>query len=77
MTHHHFSLPVENPRHTAQVLAELWGGKVVRGAANSDHYTITAFNQHGTLIEVCPAAAELTSSESRGKVKLAQPTFNC
>lgn len=65
---HHISIPAENPRHVAEVLAELWGGRVMpfqptSGGYASESYVAFACNAQGTAIEVYPLGTELVPGE--------------
>ena len=51
---HHLSIPVENPGHVAQVLCELFGGKVSKFGPYENAYIAWAGDEHGTAIEVFP-----------------------
>jgi hypothetical protein len=50
---HHFSISAENPQHVAQVLAEIWHGKVFKFSYPGS-YVVFPFDNYGTGIEVFP-----------------------
>jgi hypothetical protein len=56
---HHVSIPAREPRHVAEVLAELMGGKCVPFGPLEGAYMATSGDQHGTMIEVYPERATL------------------
>lgn len=56
---HHFSIAAKDPRHVAEVLAELFGGTVTGFGPRAGGYIAWAGDDHGTAIEVYPFATEL------------------
>jgi hypothetical protein len=53
---HHISIPANNPRHVADVLAELMGGRSYPFPGGiPDSFMAVTGDQHGTMIEVYPA----------------------
>jgi len=53
---HHISIPAADPRHVADVLAELLGGRAYPfPGAITDSFIAVAGDRHGTMIEVYPA----------------------
>lgn len=61
---HHISIPAEDPRRVAEVLAELWGGCVLpflptSGGYAAESYVAFARDDQGTAIEVYPLGTEL------------------
>ena len=56
---HHVSIPAREPRHVAEVLAELMGGRCVPFGPLEGAYMATSGDAHGTMIEVYPERATL------------------
>lgn len=57
---HHISLPVRDPRHTAEVFLELLGGGVVTPFGPYQNSFITwSGDQHGTALEFYPVGTEM------------------
>jgi hypothetical protein len=54
----HASIPAENTRHVAQVIAELWGGVSFVFPPFPGSYIAMADNEFGSEIEVCPRTQE-------------------
>jgi hypothetical protein len=54
---HHVSIPAREPRHVANVLAELMGGKCYRFGPLEGAFMAASGDPHGTMIEVCPEQA--------------------
>ncbi len=50
----HASMPTNNPRHVAKVLAELWGGYSAPFPAFPDSFMAVADDARGTVIETYP-----------------------
>jgi hypothetical protein len=57
---HHISIPAQNPRHVAEVLAEIWHGRVLPFAPHPGSYLAFAGDEHGTAVEVYPLGTEIT-----------------
>jgi hypothetical protein len=72
---HHISLPVEDPLHVAQVLAELLNGKVAPFPSNPNSYIVVAVDAYGTMIELYPAGTELMPGCSTSPVTFSQNAF--
>ncbi|KPK35316.1 MAG: hypothetical protein AMJ66_01560 [Betaproteobacteria bacterium SG8_40] len=66
---HHLSIPVENPRHVAQVLCEVLGGKLTEFGPYKDSYIAWAADEHGTAIEVFPLGTELLPDAGSGQAR--------
>ena len=56
---HHVSIPAREPRHVAEVLAELMGGKCHPFGPLEGAFMATSGDAHGTMIEVYPERATL------------------
>jgi len=56
---HHISIPAENPRRVAEVLAELWGGRSLPFAPLPGSYIVIVDDGRGSAIEVTPLGMEL------------------
>lgn len=72
---HHISLPVENPLHVAQVLAELISGKVAPFPSNPNSYLVIAGDAYGTMIELYPVGTELMPGGTASPVTFSQNAF--
>ncbi len=61
---HHISLPAQNPRHVAEVLAELFNNNYCAPfPSNPGSYVTFAGDKYGTLIEVYPLGTEMIPGE--------------
>ena len=56
---HHVSIPAREPRHVAEVLAELMGGECHPFGPLEGAFMATSGDTHGTMIEVYPERATL------------------
>lgn len=56
---HHISVAAENPQHVAEVLAEIWHGKVAPFPPHPGSYVVLSLDQHGSMIEVYPRGTEI------------------
>lgn len=56
---HHISIPANDPLHVAQVLAEVFDGKVGIFAPNPNSYIAIAGDEYGTLIEIYPSNSQI------------------
>ena len=72
---HHISIPVEDPLHVAQVLAELINGKVAPFPSNPDSYIVVAGDAYGTMIELYPIGTELMPGSATSPVTFSQNIF--
>ena len=63
---HHVSIPAREPRHVAEVLAELMGGKCHPFGPLEGAFMATSGDEHGTMIEVYPERATLDIPASDG-----------
>jgi len=51
---HHISIAAENPLNVANVLAEIWNGKVYPTPPIPGGYIMMSFDAQGTAIEIYP-----------------------
>jgi len=65
---HHVSIPAHEPRHVAEVLAELMGGKCHPFGPLEGAFMATSGDAHGTMIEVYPERATLDIPASDDQV---------
>ena len=56
---HHVSIPAREPRHVAEVLAELMGGRCVPFGPLEGAFMAASGDAHGTMVEVYPDEATL------------------
>jgi hypothetical protein len=70
---HHISIAVKNPKHVADVLAEVFQGVAIPFPAFPDSFVVIAGDEHGTTIEIAPHGMELKPNGSDGA---AYPDFN-
>jgi hypothetical protein len=64
---HHISLAVHDPLRVAQVVAELWQGRVVPFPHHAGSYMALSFDSYGTAIEFFPKGTVLKpDSDSAG-----------
>ena len=61
---HHISIPARNPRHVANVLAEVLDGRVSLFSPNVNSYVVWIGDQYGTMIEVYPQGNEAVTETS-------------
>ena len=54
---HHISIPANDPLHVAQVLAEVFDGKVGIFPPNPNSYMVVAGDEYGTMIEIYPSGS--------------------
>lgn len=72
---HHISIAVENPLHVAEVLAEVWHGKVGLFPAHPGSYVVVAGDAYGSMVEVHPAGIKLTPGDGNQPAKFSQNAF--
>ncbi|HVC55236.1 MAG TPA: hypothetical protein VND95_04735 [Stellaceae bacterium] len=65
---HHVSIPARDPRHVAEVLAELMGGTCHAFGPLDGAFMATSGDAHGTMIEVYPEQATLDIPDSDEQV---------
>ncbi len=56
---HDISSPAQNPLRIAQVLAELWNGKVVPLLSHPASSVVLASDEQGPMIKIHPLGTEL------------------
>src|SRR6185312_16790388 len=56
---HHLSIAARDPKHSAEVLAEIMGGKAVPFPPNPGSFFALQLDDHGSGVEVYPAGTEL------------------
>jgi hypothetical protein len=63
---HHISFAVRDPHHVAEVVAELWQGKMMPFPGHTGSFIALAMDAYGTAIEFLPKGSVLkpTSNES-------------
>ncbi|MFN6538144.1 MAG: hypothetical protein RM021_017605 [Nostoc sp. EkiNYC01] len=66
---HHISIAANNPRHVAEVLAKLLGGKTAPFPSHPGSYVAVALDEQGTLIEVYPLGTELIPGDGEQQVQ--------
>ena len=52
---HHLSIAARDPKHSAEVLAEIMGGKAVPFPPNPGSFFALQLDDHGSGVEVYPA----------------------
>jgi hypothetical protein len=65
---HHVSIPAREPRHVAEVLAELMGGRCYPFGPLPGAFMAVSGDSHGTMIEVYPEASALSPGTSEDPV---------
>lgn len=55
----HISIGVNNPKHVAEVLAELWGGYAFPFPPSPGGYVVFADDGRGTMVEIIPSDVQL------------------
>jgi hypothetical protein len=65
---HHVSIPAREPRHVAEVLAELMGGKCYAFGPLEGAFMAASGDDHGSMIEVYPEQATLDIPNSDDQV---------
>ncbi len=63
---HHLSIAARDPKHAAEVLAELMGGKAVPFPPNPGSFFALQLDEHGSGVEVYPAGTELRPGGDNG-----------
>ena len=64
---HHLSLPAQDPRHVAEVLVELFRGKLTGFGPYRNSFIAWAGDEHGTAIEVYPTGTEMLPDAGAGQ----------
>lgn len=68
---HHISIAAKDPRHVAEVLAELWRGYAMPFPPFPGAYIALPGDAHGTAIEVSPLGTELVPGRENQEVEAA------
>jgi hypothetical protein len=63
---HHLSIAAHDPKHSAEVLAEIMGGKAVPFPPNPGSFFALQLDDHGSGVEVYPAGTELHPAGEEG-----------
>jgi hypothetical protein len=64
---HHLSIPAQNPRHVAEVLVEIFRGKLTGFGPYRNSFIAWAGDQHGTAVEVYPTGTEMLPDAGSGQ----------
>src|SRR5260370_17257428 len=70
---HHLSIAARDPKHSAEVLAEIMGGKAVPFAPNPGSFFALQLDDHGSGVEVYPAGTELQPAGGGGGTFVRKP----
>jgi catechol 2,3-dioxygenase-like lactoylglutathione lyase family enzyme len=70
---HHLSIAARDPKHAAETLAELMGGRAVPFPPNPGSFFALQLDDHGSGVEVYPAGTELAPNGSTGGTFVKQP----
>ena len=73
---HHISLAVHNPLHVAEVVAELWQGRVIPFPNHPGCYIAIALDSYGTAIEFLPKGTVLELGSTDEPVQFSDPNPN-
>jgi hypothetical protein len=63
---HHLSIAARDPKHSAEVLAEIMGDKAVPFPPNPGSFFALQLDDHGSGVEVYPAGTELQPAGEEG-----------
>ena len=63
---HHLSIAARDPKHAAEVLAEIMGGRAVPFPPNPGSFFALQLDDHGSGVEVYPAGTELQPAGEEG-----------
>ena len=63
---HHLSIAARDPKHSAEVLAEIMGGKAVPFPPNPGSFFALQLDDHGSGVEVYPAGTQLQPAGEEG-----------
>jgi hypothetical protein len=69
---HHVSIPAREPRHVAEVLAELMSGRCYPFRPLAGAFMAVSGDPHGTMIEVYPEASALSPGANEDAVKFVE-----
>jgi hypothetical protein len=71
---HHISIAARDPRHVAEVLAELWQGYSMPFPPFPGAYIVLPGDEHGSAIEISPLGTELMPGSTGEEVQPARNT---
>src|SRR5579863_7978999 len=63
---HHLSIAAHDPKHAADVLAEIMGGKAVPFPPHPGSFFALQLDEYGSGVEVYPAGTELQPGDATG-----------
>ena len=63
---HHLSIAARDPKHSAEVVAEIMGGKAVPFPPNPGSFFALQLDDHGSGVEIYPAGTELQPAGEEG-----------
>ena len=69
---HHISIAAKDPRHVAEVLAELWQTRALPFPPVPDSFIVIADDGRGTAIEVSPLGTEILPGEGDAQAQTTQ-----
>lgn len=69
---HHISIAADNPLHVAEVLAEMWNGRVAPFPPHPGSYVVIPGDEHGSMVEIFPSGTELVPGQDREQVGFSQ-----
>lgn len=64
---HHFSIPVQDTKNIADVIAKLFNGTITRFGPYKDSYIVWVGDEYGTAIELYPSGTEMIPDEGNGQ----------
>jgi hypothetical protein len=64
---HHISIAVDNPLHVAEILSQVWKGKLFPFPPHPGSYMVLAQDEYGTAIELYPMGTNLIPGELAGE----------
>ena len=71
---HHVSIPAREPRHVAEVLAEVMGGKCLPFGPLEGAFMAASGDPHGTMVEVYPEESTLDIPDNDDQVVFGRQT---
>ncbi len=64
---HHYSIPVQDTRHVADVLCELFQGTITPFGPHQNSWIVWLGDEHGSAIELFPTGTEMTPDAGDGQ----------
>ena len=64
---HHYSIPVQDTRRVAEVLAKLFDGTITLFGPYKNAYIVWIGDEYGTAIELYPSGTEMTPDAGKGQ----------